>query len=273
MLKTIGVSRSGFYSYKKNENLPTQTQIRKEHLQKEIKKIHEGSYGIYGSPKITVLLNKNGENVSQKHVYNLMHGMGIKARYVRHYTKTTVSEDYSSKMQNLLNRHFNPTKPNTVWCTDITYIWTREDGFVYLTSVMDLFSRRIIAWVLTRTMDADKVLECLIKAKERRETDHPIVIQSDRGVQYTSELYQRLTEGMVTSYSWKGTPWDNACIESFHSLIKREWLQFYKIDNYYGAYKIVFEYIEGFYNTTRIHSHCEYESPQNFEKQYLKHKH
>ena len=115
MLKTIGVSRSGFYSYKKNKNLPTQTQIRNEHLQKEIKKIHEGSYGIYGSPKITVLLNKNGENVSQKHVYNLMHGMGIKARYVRHYTKTTVSEDYSSKMQNLLNRHFNPTKPNTVW--------------------------------------------------------------------------------------------------------------------------------------------------------------
>ena len=81
------------------------------------------------------------------------------------------------QMQNLLNRHFNPTKPNTVWCTDITYIWTREDGFVYLTSVMDLFSRKIIAWVLTRTMDADKVLECLIKTKERCETDHPIVIQ------------------------------------------------------------------------------------------------
>ena len=79
------------------------------------------------------------------------------------------------------------------------------------------------------------MLECLIKAKERRETDHPIVIQSDRGVQYTSELYQRLTKGMVTSYSWKGTPWDNACTESFHSLIKREWLQFYKIDNYYAT--------------------------------------
>ena len=132
-------------------------------------------------------------------------------------------------------------------------------------SIFKKKSRKIIAWVLARTMDADKVLECLIKAKERRETDHPIVIQSDRGVQYTSELYQRLTKGMVTSYSWKGTPWDNACIESFHSLIKREWLQFYKIDNYYGAYKIVFEYIEGFYNTTRIHSHCGYESPQNFE--------
>ena len=86
-------------------------------------------------------------------------------------------------------------------------------------------------------MDADKVLEYLIKAKERRETDHSIVIQSDREVQYTSELYQQLTKGMVTSYSWKGTPWDNACIESFHSLIKREWLQFYKIDNYHEHIK------------------------------------
>ena len=84
------------------------------------------------------------------------------------------------QMQNLLNRHFNPTNPKNVWCTDITYIWTREDGFVYLTSVMDLFSRKIIAWVLARTMDADKVLECLIKAKERRETDHPTVIHSAR---------------------------------------------------------------------------------------------
>lgn len=273
MLKTIGVSRSGFYSYKKNENQPTKTQIRNEHLQKEIKQIHEESYGIYGSPKITVLLNKKGENVSQKHVYNLMHSMGIKARYIRHYTRTTISEDYSSRMKNLLNRHFNPSKPNTVWCTDITYIWTKEDGFVYLTSVMDLFSRKIIAWVLTRTMDADKVLECLTKAKERRKHEHPIVIQSDRGVQYTSDLYRKLTEGMVTSYSWKGTPWDNACIESFHSLIKREWLQFYKINDYHEAYKIVFEYIEGFYNTIRIHSHCEYESPQNYEKSYANQTH
>lgn len=94
---------------------------------------------------------------------------------------------------------------------------------------MDLFSRKIIAWVLTRTMDADKELECLIKAKERRETDHPIVIQSDRGVQYTSELYKQLTKGMVTSYSCKGTPWDNACIESFHSLKKENGYNFIKL--------------------------------------------
>ena len=268
MLKIVGASRSGYYSYKKNVGIPTKTEIRNEHLKAEIKEIHEESHCIYGSPKITVILNKKGEKVSQKHVYNLMSEMGLKARYIRHRTITTISEDFSSKMVNLLNRHFNPTKPNTVWCTDITYIWTQEDGFVYLTSVMDLFSRKIIAWVLTRTMDAEAVLKSVIKAKEKTKSVHPIVIQSDRGVQYTSTLYQEITKGMVTSYSWKGTPWDNACIESFHSLIKREWLRFYKIETYEQAYRIVFEYIEGFYNTIRIHSHCGYQSPLEYEKNY-----
>lgn len=153
-----------------------------------------------------------------------MKQIGIKARYIRPYTVTTISEDFSSTLENRLNRHFNPKRPNTVWCTDITYIWTKEDVFVYLTSVMDLYSKKIISWVLTRTMEAEKVLECIKKARERRSCDHPIVIQSDRGVQYTSTTYRNITEGMVTSYSWKGSPWDNACIESFHSLIKREWL-------------------------------------------------
>ena len=115
MLKTIGVSRSGFYSYKKNKNLPTQTQIRNEHLQKEIKKIHEGSYGIYGSPKITELLNKKGEKVSQKYVYSIMKENNIKAKYIKPYIQTTVSHDFSDKLKNLLNRHYDPTKPNVAW--------------------------------------------------------------------------------------------------------------------------------------------------------------
>ena len=88
-------------------------------------------------------------------------------------------------------------------------------------------------------------------------------------MQYTSLKYQELTEEFIGSYSRKGTPWDNACIESFHALIKREWLNFYKIMNYKEAYQLVFEYIEGFYNTTRIHSHCEYQSPNEYERNYM----
>ena len=154
------------------------------------------------------------------------------------------------------------------WCTDITYIWTQEEGFVYLTSIMDLYSRKIIAWKLTKTMEVEEVLKCLEEAKRRRKTDNPVVIHSDRGVQFTSKKYYNLTVGMIGSYSKKGNPWDNACIESFHALIKREWLNRKKINDYSEAYQMVFEYIEGFYNTVRIHSHCDYQSPNKYEKNY-----
>ena len=135
---------------------------------------------------------------------------------------------------------------------------------------MDLYSRSIISWVLTKAMDADEVLKCIEKAKERRNIENPLVIQSDRGVQYTSTKYRELTREFIRSYSRKGTPWDNACIESFHSLIKKEWLNQYKIQNYDDAYKLIFEYIETFYNTVRTHSHCNYQSPNQYERSYAK---
>ena len=207
MLKKLDVSRLGFYDYLKR--VPSKTKLRKERIIKEIKKIHKESYEIYGSPKITELLNKKGKKVSQKYVYSIMKENNIKAKYIKPYIQTTVSHDFSDKLKNLLNRHYNPTKPNVAWCTDITYIWTYDDGFVYLTSVMDLYSRSIIS---------DEVLKCIEKAKERRNIENPLVIQSDRGVQYTSTKYRELTSEFIRSYSRKGTPCDNACIESFLSL-------------------------------------------------------
>lgn len=267
MLNKLDVSKSGFYDYIKRS--PSKTKLRKERITKRIKEIHRESYKIYGSPKITEILNKDGENVSQKYVYSIMKDNNLKAKYIKPYIQTTVSHDFSDKLENLLNRHYNPTKPNVAWCTDITYIWTYDDGFVYLTSVMDLYSRSIISWILTKTMDAEAVLKCVENAKNKRKITNPLVIQSDRGVQYTSSKYREITGDMIRSYSRKGTPWDNACIESFHSLIKREWLNFHKIMNYNHAYRLVFEYIEGFYNTIRIHSHCGYLSPLQFEKKYI----
>lgn len=266
MLKKLDVSKSGYYDYLKR--VPSKTKLRKERLTQEIKKIYKESHEIYGSPKISQILNKNGESVSQRYVYSIMKENNIKARYIKPYIQTTISQDFSTKLENLLNRHFNPMKPDAAWCTDITYIWTYDEGFVYLTSVMDLYSRTIISWVLTKTMDAEGVLKCIEKAKERRRVNNPLVIQSDRGVQYTSTKYRELTNEFIRSYSRKGTPWDNACIESFHALIKREWLNFYKIMNYEHAYRLIFEYIEGFYNTVRIHSHCDYLSPMQYEQNY-----
>ena len=266
MLDKLDASKSGYYDYLKRG--PSKTKIRRERITEEVKRIHKESFEIYGSPKITSELLNLGEKVSQRFVHQIMKENNLKAKYIKPWTKITISIHFSSRLENLLNRHFNPTKPDCAWCTDITYIWTQTDGFVYLTSVMDLFSRKIIAWVLTKTMEAEEVLRCIEIAKERRNIKNPLVIQSDRGVQFTLAKYAEITSKMITSYSHKGTPWDNACIESFHALIKREWLNFYKIEDYNHAPKLIFEYIESFYNTIRIHSHCGYLSPNNYEKQF-----
>ena len=154
-----------------------------------------------------------------------------------------------------------------MWCSDITYIWTHE-GFVYLTSIMDLYSRKIISWVLSDTLETKWLVEAVNKAKELRHIDKPLIMHSDRGRQYTSKDYKDATEGMTLSYSKKAYPWDNACIESFHALLKREWINRFKITDYNHAYRLIFEYIEAFYNTVRIHSHCEYISPNEYEKKY-----
>ena len=122
---------------------------------------------------------------------------------------------------------------------------------------MDLYSRKIIAWTLSETLEVSCVIDTINKAKANRKLLNPVIIHSDRGSQYVSSEYKKATEKMITSYSKKAYPWDNACIESFHAIIKREWLNRFKIKNYNHAYVLVFEYIEAFYNTVRTHSHCE----------------
>ena len=197
-----------------------------------------------------------------------MSQIGIKAHYRKKYIKTTINSNFSKNLNNLLKRDFNPESPNSVWCSDITYIWT-EKGFVYLTSIMDLYSRMIIAWKLSNNLSTESVVTCINLAKQRRELSNPVIIHSDRGVQYTSaDYYKALGKDITTSYSDKGTPWDNACIESFHALIKREWLSRYRFKHIIEAQVAVFEYIDVFYNRIRIHSTLGYVSPITYELKY-----
>jgi len=146
----------------------------------------------------------------------------------------------------ILDEQFNPDTPDAVWCSDITYIWTYE-VFVYLTSIMDLYSRKIISFGLSTTLESKWVIQAINKAKETRRSNKPKIIHSDSGCQYVSNEYVRATEGMIRSYSKTGYPYDNACIESFHALLKREWINRFKILDYNHAYRLVFEYIEAFY--------------------------
>lgn len=267
MLKILGVSRSGFHSWK--NRVPSDHQKRKEGVKIKIQDIYEKSKQNYGAPKITKELRKNGEIISERTVGKYMKEMGIKAQWIRPWTITTKDSNFSKELQNILDEQFNPDRPNAVWCSDITYIWT-IDGFVYLTSIMDLFSRKIIAWTLSETMEVSCVIDTINKAKARRNTELPLILHSDRGSQYVSNEYKKATEKIQRSYSRKAYPWDNACIEAFHSLIKREWLHCFKIRDFKQAYQLIFEYIEAFYNTKRIHSHCDYMSPDDFEKLYKK---
>lgn len=267
VLKILGVSRSGFRAFLRRK--PTASQLLKDEIKNNILIIYNQSKQNYGAPKITRELIKLGYRISERTVGKYMKEMNIKAQWIKPWTTTTKDSDFSTELHNILDEQFNPDRPNAVWCSDITYIWTL-DGFVYLTSIMDLYARKIIAWTLSTTMEVSCVINTINKAKERRNSELPLIIHSDRGSQYVSKAYREATEKMQRSYSHKAYPYDNACIESFHSLIKREWLNRFKIYNYDQAYRLVFEYIETFYNTVRIHSHCNYMSPDEFEKLYRK---
>ena len=266
ILKHLGVSRSGYHAWR--TRIPSKGKIRKAKVKEQIQEIYDGSHQNYGAPKITKEIKKLGFSLSEKTIGNYMREMGLRAQWVKPYIQTTIDSDFSDALENILDKKFNPDEPNAVWVSDITYIWTFE-GFVYLISIMDLFSRKIISWVLSQTLEATHVVEAVQKAKTIRKIDRPLVFHADRGSQYVSEIFCKETKAMINSYSQKAYPWDNACIESFHALIKREWLYRYKIFDYQHAYKLVFEYIETFYNTTRIHSHCGYLSPNEYEEQFL----
>ena len=267
MLKKLGVSKSGYYDWLKRK--PSKQAERRKKVKESIRNIHAESNEIYGAPKITRTLRERGYRISERTVTRYMYEMGIRACYTKPYTVTTISLDFTNTLRNILNRSFSPEHPNAVWCTDITYIPTTE-GFLYLSCVMDLYSRKIVAWELGDTLETKHVIKAINKAILKTGS-RPKVIHTDRGVQYTSDEYQRVTKNIIRSYSLPGTPWDNACIESFHALIKREWLNRFKIRDYNHAYNLIFEYIDAFYNTVRIHSYCDYTSPVKYEAAYYNH--
>ena len=180
---------------------PSDTEKRREYIKDQIQDIDESKQN-YGAPKITRKLRQDGETISERTVGKYMKEMGIKAQWVKPWTITTIDSDLSSELQNILDEQFTPEHPNAVWCSDITYIWT-TDGFVYLTSIMDLFSRKIIAWTLSQTLEVSCAIDTINKAKARRNTELPLMIHSDRGSQYVSQAYRKATAKMQRSYSRK----------------------------------------------------------------------
>ena len=162
VLRILSVSTSGYYSWISRK--PSKREKKKTVLKRKIAEIYNESKQIYGAPKITAILKAKGCTVAEKTVGNYMREEGIKAIWVRPYVRTTIDPDFNLKLKNILDRSFNPKAANTVWVTDITYIHTLT-GFAYLTSVMDLFSRKIIGWHLSDRLSTEGVLVAINKAK------------------------------------------------------------------------------------------------------------
>lgn len=228
-----------------------------------------GSRRLYGSLKIAAKLRDEGFTVSTKTVARLMKAMGLRSRTVKKYKATTNSKHSQPVYDNVLNREFTVAAPNRVWVSDITYVST-EQGWVYLASLMDLFSRKIVGWSMGSRMTKELVLDAFDMACRRQKPGPGLIHHSDRGSQYASNEYREriASHNMIGSMSRKGNCYDNACIESFHSIIKKELIYLTKYKTRQQAYNAINTYIELEYNRIRIHSSIGYLTPHLCEKRY-----
>jgi len=169
--------------------------------------------------------------------------------------------------ENLLEQDFSTNSINEKWVSDITYIHTVKDGWCYLASVLDLHSKKVIGYSFSRTMTTDLVIQALANAYDTQTPERGLIIHTDLGSQYTSEEFTKYVQykGMKQSFSRKGCPYDNACMESFHAILKKEEIQNVKYMDYQSATLALFQYIEGWYNRKRIHSSIGYKTPQELE--------
>jgi putative transposase len=265
MCKVLEVSRSGYYKWR---NTPaSEREQRRNELGERIQYHYEDSQGIYGSPKITHLLRDEGYTVCEKTVARIMQEKGLRSITAKNFRVTTTDSNHDLPVApNLLNQNFTTYAPNTVWVTDITYIRTRQ-GWLYLACVLDLFTRMIVGWALADRMTVDLVTAALDAAYRNKHPKSGLIHHSDRGSQYASAEYrEKLTEyGMIPSMSRKGNCYDNACIESFHSLLKRELVYQTRFFTKEEARQKIYWYIEFWYNRKRIHSSIRYLSPIRFE--------
>jgi putative transposase len=269
MCKVLDVSRSGFYKWLSAP--PSERSRRREELGERIAYHYHDNHGLYGAPKITNCLNEEGTQVGEKTVGRMMREKGLRSRTMKKFRVTTTDSNHRLPVApNLLNQQFHTSAPDKVWMTDITYIWTRQ-GRMYLACVMDLFTRKIVGWSLKSNMTDALVLEALDRAVEARKPSPGLIHHTDRGSQYASRVYQERLQKyrMVGSMSRKGNCYDNACIEAFHAIIKRELVYLEKFTSKALAEQKIYWYIEFFYNRKRKHSSLGYKSPDRFEAIYF----
>jgi putative transposase len=266
----LGISRSGYYAWKKRK--PGQREQKKQALTDLIRLIHKLSRRTYGSPRVYAQLRKQGVTCNRKTVARLMRKDGLKGQRKYRRVFTTDSKHTFPVAPNILNRDFQAEKPNQKWVADITYIPTQE-GWLYLAGVLDLFSRRIVGWEMSSQIDATLVENALRMALYQRQPAFGLLHHSDRGSQYASYQIRNILDAnrIQVSMSGKGNCYDNAVMESFWGTLKNEWVHHQKYQTRSQARTDIFGYIEGFYNTVRLHSSLGFLSPVEFEAKYVTH--
>ncbi len=261
---------SVYYYHKQNRE--NSYKKENEELDKKIKEEYEKSKKRYGSPKITKVLNKQGIKVSQKRVARRMRALGLRSIIVKKFNHSGNKKVDDKNKENLLKQNFNAKKPSEKWVGDITYIYTKETGWTYLAIVMDLFDLKIIGWSYGINMTAELVVEAFRKAKLERGIIKGMIFHSDLGSQYTSNEYEKmlLENNVKHSYSKKGYPYDNASMESFNAILKKEEVNVNTYTTFKESKLAIFEFIESWYNNTRIHSSLDYKTPNQKYDEYIK---
>lgn len=258
MCKVMKVSECGYYAWLKRE--PSARAIKTEYLKAKITRVHADSKKRYGSPRITKELNQDGIKVSQPTVAKLMKEQGIKSVIKKKYKVTTDSSHKYPVAENVLDRNFTVEDKNKAWVSDLTYIWT-SDGWVYLTTVIDLYDRKVVGWALSETMRACETTVPAFRMAIRNRNikmDHHLIFHSDRGIQYAcDEFVEGLNKykNLTRSMSRKGNCWDNAVAESFFKTLKVELIYQNRYEIKTDAKLSIFEYIETWYNRKRRHKH------------------
>ncbi len=266
LCRILKVPRSTYYAAI-NRPESMRSQERRDYCA-QIKEIWIKSRKCYGSPRITAIMRSRGIFISQKRVGRLMAGMGIRSVIMRKYKHYSSNEDKADR-QNILNQEFRSERPNERWATDITYIKTRNDGWTYLASVVDLCTKRIVGFKYARTMTAGVAIAAVVNALHNQGYPRGVVLHSDQGCQYTSEAFAEIVNqyGLIHSFSKRGCPYDNAVMESFHATLKKEEVNRQRYRDYSVAALRIFDYIEGWYNRTRLHSSIGYRTPIQFENE------
>ncbi len=265
MCSVFSVSRAGYYAWRKRPEC--KRKVDDKRLLGSIQEVFKQSRETYGYRRIQAAFHDKNLQCGKNRIAKLMTENNIRPKTKRKFRITTDSKHDKPIYSNYLNRQFKCSSPNERWVSDITYVHTTE-GWLYLAVVMDLYSRQIIGWSMSRRMKDVLVIDALKMALFKRKIKNKLLLHSDRGSQYASDSYQKLLKesGIKCSMSRKGNCWDNAAMESFFHTLKTECTHHEQYITRDEAKKSIFDYIEVFYNRQRKHSYLGYKTPEQFEQ-------